>query len=230
MTGVPPLPEGLRRAVESDHSRVSPLESPGRRALAVALWVPAAVLAVLLVLGLRSDAAALGWLGTWGAVIGEATAGLVLVGLALAASVPARGVPRGGALALLGTAALAVGAKAWLVRSASPGVFVANPWLSMGPVCFFLTAILGLTALAIVAALVRRTAPLTASFAGLLGGAGAGLLAEGVYHLHCGISDLRHVLVWHGGAIVALALVGLLLGLAWERREAARLVARLARR
>lgn len=230
MTGVPTLPDGLRRAVESDRSRVSPLASPGRRALGVALWVPAAALAVLLVLGLRQDAAALGWLGTWGAVIGEAAVGLVLVALALAASVPARGVPWGAALALLGTAALAVGAKAWLVRGASTGVSVANPWLSMGPACFFLTALLGLTALGIVAALVRRTAPLTASFAGLLGGAGAGLLADGVYHLHCGICDLRHVLVWHGGAIVALALVGLLLGLAWERREGARLVARLSSR
>jgi hypothetical protein len=229
MNGVPPLPDGLRRAVESDHSRVGPLASPGRRALGVALWVPAAALAVLLLLGLRPDAAALGWLGTWGAVLMEAAAGLVLVALALAASVPARGVPRGGALALLGAAALAFGAKAWLVRAASTGLSVANPWLSKGPVCFFLTAILGLTALGIVAVLVRRAAPLTASFAGLLGGAGAGLLAEAVYHLHCGITDLRHVLVWHCGAIVALALVGLLLGLAWERREAARLVARLTR-
>ncbi|MGE5346526.1 MAG: NrsF family protein [Acidithiobacillales bacterium] len=216
--------------MERDHSRVSPLASPGRRALGVALWVPTAAFVVLLVLGLRPDAAALGWLGTWGAVLTEAAAGLVLVALALAASVPARGVPQGGALALLGVALLVFGARAWLVHVAIPGVSVPNPWLSMGPACFFLTAAIGLTALAIVAALVRRTAPLTASFAGLLGGAGAGILAEGVYQLHCGISDLRHVLVWHGGAIVVLALVGLLLGLAWERREAARLAARLSRR
>jgi hypothetical protein len=230
MTGAPPLPDGLRRAVESDHTRVRPLASPGRRALGLALWVAAAVLAVLLLLGLRPDAAALGWLGMGGAVLVEAAAGLVLVALALAASVPARGVPRAGALALLGASALALGAKAWLVRAASPGMSVPNPWLSMGPACFLLTALIGLTGLAIVAALIRRTAPLTASFAGLLGGAGCGLLAEGAYQLHCGISDLRHVLVWHGGAIVALALVGLLLGLSWERREAARIAARLSRR
>jgi hypothetical protein len=230
MTGSPPLPERLRRAVESDHSRVRPLASPGRRALGVALWVPAAALAVLLLLGLRPDTAALGWLGTWLAVLAEAAVGLVLVGLALAASVPAQGVGRGGALAFLAAAALAVGVKAWLVRDSSPGVYVPNPWLSMGPACFMMTAVIGLTALAVVAALVRRTAPLAASLAGLLGGAGAGLLAEGVYQLHCGISDLRHVLVWHGGAIVALALVGLLLGRTWERREAARLAARLTRR
>jgi hypothetical protein len=229
MTVGPPLPDGLRRAVERDHSRVRPLASPGRRALGLALWLPAALIAVLLLLGLRPDAAALGWLGTSGAVLAEAAAGLVLVALALAASVPARGVPRAGALVLLGGAALAVGAKAWLIRAASPGMSVPNPWLSKGPACFLMTAVVGLTALGIVAALVRRTAPLSASFAGLLGGAGSGLLAEGVYQLHCGISDLRHILVWHGGAIVALALVGLLLGRTWERREAARLVARLGR-
>ena len=69
-----------------------------------------------------------------------------------------------------------------------------------------------------------------AAFAGLLAGAGAGLMAEGVYHLDCPITHPAHVLVWHGSAILLLALLGLALGLAVDRRERGRMEARRAAR
>jgi hypothetical protein len=223
------LPDELRRAVAADLSPVKPLASPSRRALAAAAWVPLAALLVLAVLGLRHDAALLGGFLTWGTTFLEAALGLVLVVLALAAAVPGGGASRERTAIALAVTALALGNQAWLTRAASAGATVPDPWIGKGPVCFALTMLLGLSALAIVAALIFRAAPQRAALACLLGGAGAGLMADGVYHLHCWVTDLRHVLLWHGGAFVALTLVALAAGLAWERRESARMAARLSR-
>ena len=229
MENVLKLPDELRRAVAADLLPVKPLASPPRRALAVAVWVPLAALLVLAVLGLRHDAALLGGFLTWGTTFLEATLGLVLVVLALAAAVPGGGASREHAALALAVAALALGNQAWLTRAASAGATVPNPWISNGPVCFALTTLLGLSVLTIIAVLVFRATPQRATLACLLGGAGAGLMADGVYHLHCWVTDLRHVLLWHGGAVIALTLVALAAGLAWERRESARMAARLSR-
>jgi hypothetical protein len=55
-------------------------------------------------------------------------------------------------------------------------------------------------------------------------------MATGVYHLDCPVTHLAHVLVWHGGAIALLALVGLGFGLALEWLERRRTEARRAAR
>jgi len=107
---------------------------------------------------------------------------------------------------------------------------VPDPLTSHGLSCFGFEVLLGVPALILVAILVVRAAPLRAARAGVLGGAGAGLVAEGIYRLHCPITDLRHVLIWHGAAIVALALAGAVAGLAWERAQRGRLAARPAPR
>ena len=157
----------------------------------------------------------------------EVAAGTGLVALALAAAVPGRGPGRERTALALAAAALAFAALAALTRSAHAGVAVPDPLTTMGPACFALQAGLGLSALVAAGALILRAAPLRAAGAALLAGAGTGLMAEGVYHLHCPITDLRHVLVWHGGAVAALALVGLLAGRAFERGARARMEARL---
>jgi hypothetical protein len=167
---------------------------------------------------------------TWGPLILEVALGLVLVALALAESVPARGPARGPLAATLGTAALAFVAQVLLTRSASAGVTVANPLVTHGFDCFALQVLVGLPALVLVALLVVRAAPLRAAWAGVLGGAGAGLLADGIYHLHCPITDLRHVLLWHGAAVLFLSLLGLTAGVAWERNERRRMAERLGLR
>jgi hypothetical protein len=51
---------------------------------------------------------------------------------------------------------------------------------------------------------------------------GAGLVADGVWHLICPRSDLAHLLVWHGGATVVMTGFGLALGLLYERRATRR--------
>ena len=64
--------------------------------------------------------------------------------------------------------------------------------------------------------LVARAYAVRPRWAGLLGGAGAGVLTDGVWHLICPYADLLHVLVWHGGAVLALAVSGWIVGMAVE--------------
>lgn len=223
-----PLPPALRAAVASDLRPVRPLASPARRALALLAWAAVAALLVLALRGLRPDAAEIGVLLTWGVVLAEVAAGAGLVALALSEAVPARGPGRGAALLALGGAAALFVALAAVTRGASRGMEVEDPLVSFGPPCAGLQGFIGLTAFAVAALLVLRAAPLRARLAGLLAGAGTGFLAEGVYHLDCPITHLSHVLVWHGSAILLLALLGFAFGTVVERREQARMERRRA--
>jgi hypothetical protein len=223
-------PDELRRAIAADLRPVRPLPAPARRAIVVATWVPVAIALVLALLGLRRDLPSLGWPMTLGPLLLEVAIGLALIILALAESVPARGAAHGTTSAALALGAVAFVAQAALTRTASPGMTVPHPLTTHGLPCFAFQLLLGVPALVLVAILVVRAVPLRAARAGVLGGAGAGLVAEGIYRLHCPITDLRHVLIWHGAAIVALALAGAVAGLAWERAQRRRLAARPERR
>ena len=223
MNAPPPLPPALRRAVASDLAPVRPLRSPARRALPILAWAGLALALVVALRGVRADAPELGLLFGWGVVAAEVAAGAALVALALAEAVPGRAAGRAaGALAVGASVALFAG-LALLVRRASPGMEVADPLRDHGPACLGFQGLIGLTALALAARLVLRAAPIRAALAGLLAGAGAGLAAEGVSHVGCPITHLHHVLAWHGSAILVLALAGLALGLAVERRERLRM-------
>jgi hypothetical protein len=209
---------------------VRPLPAPARRALVLLAWAPVAVALLVATGHPRPDAADLGWLFSWGVVLAELVAGAGLVTLALSEAVPGRGAGwQAGLVALVGGASLFV-LLAALVRGASAGVPVPNPLMTHGPACLTLSGLIGLTAFAVVAVLIFRSTPLRASFAGLLAGAGTGLMATGVYHLDCPVTHLAHVLVWHGGAVALLALVGLGFGLVLESLERRRMEARLAAR
>lgn len=230
MSGAPQLPPDLLRQVRDELRPVRPLAPPARRALVLLVWAPVAVAFVLAIAPARPDAAQLGWLLSWGVVLAELVAGAGLVSLALGEAVPGRGAGRqAGLIALAGAVALFV-VLAILVRGASAGISVPNPLVTHGPACLTLSGLIGLTALAVVAVLIFRSIPLRASFAGLLAGAGTGLMATGVYHLDCPVTHLAHVLVWHGGAIVVMAVLGAGFGLALETLERRKMEARLALR
>jgi len=219
MSGRPRPPEELRRAIVADLRPVRPLRPPALRAVVVAAWVPAGAALVLGLLGLRGDAPTLGWSMTLLPLVLESALGLLLVGLALAEAVPARGAARTTGAAALALAAVFFAAQAALTRSVSAGASVPNPLTTHGVHCFAFQFLAGVPAIVLTAFLVARAAPLHARWAGLLGGAGGGLIADGVYRLHCPITDLRHVLVWHSAGIAALAVAGLAAGFLWERRH-----------
>lgn len=207
------LPEKLRTKVAQDLRPVKPVAAPSVRLLLVVLWTCAALVAVPALMGLRFNAPELGFWLLWGATALEALAGLSLVFLALREGIPALGAPRGALFsALLGAWVLQLGVALFThARCPCPA------GAGMGVACFTAETLLGIPALLLTLVLVVRAYPLSPPRAGLLGGVGAGLLADAVQHLVCPVSDLRHVLLWHLGAVAALGLVGLLFGLVWER-------------
>jgi hypothetical protein len=92
-----------------------------------------------------------------------------------------------------------------------------------GAHCLTDEGVLALPALALTMLLVARAYAVRPRWAGLLGGAGAGIVTDGVWHLICPYAELSHVLVWHGGAVLALAAAGWILGAAieaFQRRSA----------
>jgi hypothetical protein len=217
------IPDRLRRGVLAGLGPVRPLPRPAIRALEVSVWAVALFLAIPAIFPLREDAAILGWLLTWGAAAAESLTGAVLVGLAMREAVPGSGIGRGRSLAAL-AAGLAVhatvGLSTWMN---GPALTQTAVGLHAGARCFAMQGALALPALALGFWLVVRAMPVRPPWAGALAGLGAALMADGVWHLICPSSDLRHLLVWHGGATVLITVTGWLLGVLWQRREDDRL-------
>ena len=169
---------------------------------------------------MRGDIESLGFALSWGAAVFECLVGLGLVALALREAVPGSGIapPVGSAALAAGIATqVAVAILSWWQRGMPSGSFPPE-----GAHCFPMESTLAFPALALTMVLVGRAYAVRPRWAGLLGGAGAGLLTDGVWHLICPYADLSHVLVWHGGAVIALAALGWILGAAVEatRRRA----------
>ncbi len=211
------VPEVLRRAVEAEMRPVKPLPPVWRRTLGVVAVAALAVAAALATYSLRYDLDAIPeWL-SWGCSALQFIVGILLVGLALREAVPGRAVTTGAAAAALGLGfafQLIVGVVTWL---ASPGAPFSWSGFSGGVVCMRNEVTFALPALIVTLWLVVRALPLRPSMAGAFGGAGTGLVADAINHLICPMSDLRHVVVWHTGAVAMLALVGWLAGALWER-------------
>ncbi|MCK5378805.1 MAG: DUF1109 family protein [Acidobacteria bacterium] len=216
----PPVPEELLKAVTDDLQPVTPLAPVWRRTL-WALAISALVFAAaVLGLGLRSDIHSIpSWLG-WGCSVVEFLAAALLLGLALRESIPGRSVPLGSAFAALGASViyqLAVGYVTWRF---SPGL----PWeiqtLGQGMSCMMSDTMLALPTLVVTVWLIVRAFPTRAWMAGLLGGAGAAIASDAITHLRCPVSNLRHVLVWHTGAVILISATGALIGYLWGRWRA----------
>lgn len=220
MSGRSSLPDGLRRALDADHRPVRPLRRASVRALWVALWAALALAGLPVVIGMRADIASLGFALSWGAAVFECIAGLGLVVLALREAVPGSGVtpPVGSAALAAGIAVqVLVAVLSWLQRGMPSGSFPPG-----GAHCFPMESTLALPALALTMVVVGRAYAVRPRWAGVLGGAGAGVVTDGIWHLICPFADLSHVLVWHGGAVLALAALGWIVGTAVEvvRRRA----------
>ncbi|GAB4224307.1 MAG: hypothetical protein Kow0062_25840 [Acidobacteriota bacterium] len=218
------LPRRLREELERDHAPVRPLRPPWQRATVVAVWFVGILLAAPTLLGLRPDAETLGMAWLWGPPLVQVLFGLVLVTLALREAVPGQSLPSPwiGALAILAVGTqLASALGTYLVShgvTPPPGASFLD-----GSACARSEALLGLPALVVTLWLAVRAYPVRPVHAGLLGGLGAGLFADGVQHLQCGVSGLHHVLVWHLGGMLICALIGAATGWVLERVRAARM-------
>lgn len=207
------LPDRLRAKVAQDLRPVRPLATPSVRLLLVVLWTCAAMVAVPALAGLRFNAPELGFWLLWGATAAEAVVGLGLVFLALREGIPGLGASPGALVSALSAAVVVELGVALFTHARCPCPASAG---TEGMACFTSETLLGIPALGLTLILVLRAYPLSPPRAGLLGGVGAGVLADAVQHLVCPVSDPRHVLLWHLGAVGALGLVGLLLGFGWQ--------------
>ena len=215
------VPEDLRRAVERDFRPVRPLPPAWQRTLVVAavMAVGFAVSLAAFKLTLRPDMDQLPMWLSWGCSVLQLLVGVMLVSMALRESIPGSGVPAGAVKVAVVTAVLmqiVVGIATWMY---SPGM----PWgegaIAKSVGCVTQDSTMALPTLFVTLWLVFRALPVRAPVAGLLGGAGAAVTADAITHLLCPMSDLRHVLVWHTGAILGFMLIGWVAGVLWERRQ-----------
>jgi hypothetical protein len=208
------LPDALRRALEADHRPVHALRPAPVRVLWVALWTALALVVLPMLIGIRGDVAGLGLALSWGAAALECLAGVGLVALALREAVPGLGVT-----APVGSVALAAGFGVHVLVAtvcSLRGGGSLGGFPPAGAHCFPMESTLALPALALTMLLILRAYAVRPRWAGVLGGAGAGLLTDGVWHLICPHAELLHVLVWHGGAVLTLAGLGWVTGAAVE--------------
>ncbi|MGD9252866.1 MAG: NrsF family protein [Holophagae bacterium] len=213
------MPEPLRRTVADNLVPVRPLPPAWIRTLqATALAVTGfAAIIVLFSRSVRPDMDQLPmWIG-WGSTALQLAVGVVLIGLALREAVPGQQVSQRVVVSFIGLGFImqvVVGIATWMN---SPGMVAPEGKMAaLGVGCAVNDLALAAPAMAVTLWLVFRALPLRPSVAGLLGGAGAAVTADALTHVLCPMSDLRHVLVWHTGAMVVLMLLGWAIGRAWE--------------
>lgn len=204
------MSESLRAEIERDLRPVRPLPAPWRRALALGPLGALLLTGTPYLLGLRDDAGFLGGALLWGCSASLALAGLFLIGVALREAVPARGLS-GIAVGLSIVAALGLLLLVTSVTAAvSPSRMPPHLGAFFWKVCFSVSVALGLPVLAICGWLTSRALPLRPGLTGALYGLGAGLLVESGWRLFCHVADPLHVLLAHGGAVLALCGLGAL--------------------
>ena len=211
--------ERIRDEVASDLRPVRPLRPGWTSAL---VFFPIAVLLMTLVLvgyGLRSDGDTLGFWELWGPAGLMVAAAYTLLVLALAQRSPGTTLAWGWWIGLpIVAIGLQIGGAYWTFLAAGPPPDVR--WLDEA-MCFGRIALLGLPPVLLALWMLSRGFPLRPRIVGLIAGIGGGLLGEGVYRLHCGMSHPSHIIPWHTGAVLVLGLLGLVAGLWWERHRQA---------
>jgi hypothetical protein len=213
-------PAALLEAVRADARAVRPLPPPWRRALALApLGCVVAALAPL-AWGLRQNLHAIGPLAGWGLSALQALVGFFVVGAALREAVPGRTLswPRL-LLVVVGGVGVEVGitllTSGWVPAIPRPDVWVRFVWE-----CFGQSAAAAVPLVVASGWLASRVLPERPAITGALYGLGSGLVADSGVRLFCWVSEPAHVLVAHGGAILAMAAAGAAATVWVERRRA----------
>jgi hypothetical protein len=211
------LPDALREALGNEIEPVRPLSPAWRRTLVVTAVATGVTVVALATFSLRFDLDQIPlWLG-WGASMLELLVGLLIIGLALREAIPGAGVPAGTARLSVATAVvlqMVVGLTTWMHSAGMP---MGDDWMSKSVMCLKSDTSLVLPIFAVTFWLVFRALPLRAPMAGLLGGGGAALAGDAINHLLCPMSDLRHVLMWHTGALLGFMAIGAVFGWLWQR-------------
>ncbi len=217
-------PASLRERISADYRPVATLRSPWARAIAIAPLAIVSLVAAPIAFNVRSDAAALGWLGVWGLSALQCVAGLLVIGAALRESVPGRDwSPIAIALWFIGPliAVLGVTAASWEASQ----VLLRSDWWLIAGLCFAGSAATALPVVALASILASRAYPVRPAVAGALIGFGAGLMADAGWRIFCHFTEPSHVLSAHLAAVLMSTLIGVVVaGRLCNRGDASRLL------
>lgn len=210
------IPAELRARIAADYSPVRPLPSPLMRAVSVAPFAILALIAAPVFFNVRSDAARLGLTVLWGASLLQTVLGFIVIIAALRESVPGRAwSPMALAAWIVSplVVLVAVTLTSWQV---SP-IPLQGGWWLVGLICVSGSAATALPIVALASVLAARAYATRPAIAGLLLGAGAGLIADAGWRLFCHFSEPSHVLSAHLGGVALAALAGAALALTLRR-------------
>ena len=213
------LPAALRARLAADYVAVRPLPHPFARALILAPFAVLTLIAAPRWFEPRVDLASLGWAQAWGWSLVQSTAGLALVAAALREAVPGRAWSRAPLAAWLAVPIALVIVVTFTTYGASP-IAIRHGWAMVGAMCFAGSLATALPGAVLAAVLAARAYPTRPALTGLLGGLGAGLMADAGWRLFCHFSEPAHVLSAHLTGVVAAGLCGALLS---QRLHARRL-------
>jgi hypothetical protein len=209
--------DDLRARVAADLRPVRPLLAPWKRTL---LLVPAAALAFAAapgVLGIRSDVITIGALLSWGGSLVQLGVAVALIAAAMREAVPGEAVAGSTARLLLVAGLASIALLALATNIVSPEHRERAETFADWLLCWRGVVLAGLPLLLVLLVLVARGLPMRPALAGALAGMGAGAAVDGGWRLYCNYSNPSHVLSSHGGAVLALTLLGLLAGVTLGR-------------
>lgn len=205
------VPASLEAAIKADLRPVRRLPSPAHRVLWVAPLALFTLFAASRVFDFRGDAPVLGWPLTWGASLVQTLAAVALIALALRHAIPGRSLRSSIVVLAIGTViglSVVVTLRTWNV---SPTTIANLSPIVVGEICFTGTLVSALPLLVAAAVLAARAFSVRPWSAGALYGLGAGLGADAGWRLFCHFSDPAHVFPTHTGAVLVVALAGMLI-------------------
>jgi hypothetical protein len=210
------IPTELRARIGADYTAVQPLPPPFVRALWVAPFAVLALLAAPAYFSVRADAAQLGWFATWGVSLLQLAAGFAVIAAALRDAVPGRAwtAPQ---LVLWIAGPLLVVIVVTVASASISALPLGEGWWVVGAVCLTGSAAMAMPIVALANVLAARAYPTRPAIAGLMLGAGAGLMADAGWRIFCHYGEPAHVLSAHLGGVVVSALAGAALAFTLRR-------------
>jgi hypothetical protein len=214
--------ERVRRIVADDLRPVRPLFPPSYRVLVV---LPIALLvayAAATRYGRRDDFDHLGLVLTWGFSALQWTLGLLVLGAALRLAVPGSGTSRRALWMLCGATVAAILAITGVTYAANQTFVPSARFWMFSYLCFVGPLQIAAPLLVAAVLLAARAYPTRPAAVGALCGVAAGVVADSGWRLTCWITAPTHVLGTHILAVVTMAIVGAVLGVAIDRARAPR--------
>lgn len=212
-TSLPPLPQPRPDLALRIRDRVAADLAPRRGPSGPSRWLLGllAVSAMLMAVTVMMAAQVMSQPTRSGVI---AFGGLLLVAAATFTALVRSGSTRVGvgvrlALALLPGLAFVV--LAWIAYAVMPPVAAGSAHVST-PACLVRGMMLALIPMTVLVVLWRRTDPFTPRLTGAIIGGWAGLTGTIGLTMACPSTDLAHIIVGHGAAIIGGALIGSLLG------------------